>query len=260
MIVIYVSQHAEIVGGGERSVLEILQYLPSDVEARLVLPQKGPMQRLARAIGVDVDLVPMPPLGVRTLAAIGPWRRYLRQYPHAIVHANHARAAVYAWLGGARRLVFHARVAAQDRLDGLLLRVCDAIVCNSHATARARFPEGHPKVHVIYNGVPAPRLKAPVKRRARLVWVGRWDAIKRPELAVELFEHLAPHWHGELVIAGGAPPGSSYRDQLTARVVQSPVRARIKLCGPTARTGELLASARFALVTSMHEGFGRVAV
>jgi len=67
-------------------------------------------------------------------------------------------------------------------------------------------------------------------------------------------------WRGELVIAGGAPPGSDEGKRLRARAAASPEASRIRLHGPTARVGELLASARFCLITSRHEGFGRVAV
>ncbi len=260
MRIAYLSQQRNIIGGGERSLLEILEFLPSEVEPLLVLPGAGDMQKLARVLGVRTEILPMPPVGLSSLSALGRWRAFWRRERFDLVHANHARAALYAMLSGAPPVIFHARVAARDRLDGFLLRRAAAIVCNSEATARARFPEGHPKVHVIYNGVPVPRVAAAVARGERLVWLGRWDAIKRPELAVDVLEALAPDWAGELVIAGGALPGDATNERLRARVAASPLADRIQLRLPTRKAGELLASARFCLVTSRHEGFGRVAV
>ena len=260
MRIAYLSQHKDIVGGGERSLLELLERLPKEVEPVLVVPGRGELLRLARVLGVRTEILPMPKIGLASLPAWVAWRAFWRRERFDLVHANHARAALYAILSGAPPVIFHARVAARDPLDGFLLRHAAAVICNSHATARARYPEGHPKVHVIYNGVPTPRVNGEIQRQARIVWLGRLDAIKRPELAVAVFEKLAHAWSGELVLAGGAVPGDDTDVRLRARIQASPYAARIQLRGPVRAVGELLASARFCLVTSRHEGFGRVAV
>jgi len=261
----YLSNNAEIIGGGERSLLEMMLWLPPDaVMPTLVLPRKGELARNARVIDVPVELLPMPSLwSPASVAALWRWRRFWREHHFDLVHANGARAAFYALVSGAPPVIFHARVAQRDRLDRFLLRRAAAIVCNSHATAKARYPEGHPKVRVIYNGIAPPELPAGIEREPLLLWVGRLDAIKRPRLAVELFERvvdLGADRRLRLAIIGGASPYGDEDIRLRKRIARSPLASRIELVGPVHDLAPWWARAKALLVTSQHEGFGRTVV
>ena len=158
--VLYVSGYAEVVGGGQVSLLLLFRHLDrSRFFPILLCPREGEVARQARDLGVEVHS-----LGVGdcldSLAAVGcSWllrRRAAALHPD-IVHSDTIYTALSGGLGFAcshTPVVFHARTAETSRaLDRLIPMLCSRIICVSKATAH-RFPIGaSAKLRVIYNGV-----------------------------------------------------------------------------------------------------------
>lgn len=174
--VLLVSNHAEIVGGGEVSFLALLEALDHARWAPIaVVPAEGTVARRCRAMDIPVHVVPMPTLrcpGPTLLRSVVALCRLLTNTKACVVHANGSRAMVYAglaakWAG--RPVVWHVRVANSDGwLDRVLFKLADRVIVNSHAVGR-RFTWADPcKVLCIHNGVDTVRfVPKPVSKDLR---------------------------------------------------------------------------------------------
>ncbi|HZS94018.1 MAG TPA: glycosyltransferase family 4 protein [Chloroflexota bacterium] len=159
--VLMVSNHAEIVGGGEISLLGLLEALDRARWAPIaVVPAEGVAAQRCRTMDIPVHVVPMPTLrrpGLTLIQSVVALSRLMAKTHAFVVHANGSRAMVYAglaakWAG--RPVVWHVRVAdSEGWLDRVLFRLADRVVVNSHAVGR-RFSWADPrKVRCIHNGV-----------------------------------------------------------------------------------------------------------
>jgi glycosyltransferase involved in cell wall biosynthesis len=161
MRVLYLS-HAVELGGAERSLLELIEGLPGDMEAELACPG-GELARAARERGIRVHeqsrvrsafrrrrdgeaLRPVAGLVPGAIAGLGhaAWQvsRLARRGEFALVHANSLRAGLTAALadrlGGAPAVV-HARdvvLGPDSRLVLAAIRGASATIANSDYTAR----------------------------------------------------------------------------------------------------------------------------
>jgi len=268
--VAYVSQFANIVGGGEHSLMELITHLPDSIHPVLVVPEEGELSRKVEAEGIPVHYLPMPKIGFKSVPALWQWRSWLKRESFEIVHANQSRAAFYAGcagLGMKIKTVFHCRIAEKDpRLDGILMRLSDAIVCNSRAVAE-RFKDFAGKLQVIYNGVTRPEGDAegggPLPEGQRLMlFVGRLSAEKQPQLALQLFEKLAGKYDDlHLALVGGDDPHDPvFSESLRESISNSPFASRIYVPGAVDSVAAWYRQADVLVLTSRHEGFGRVLV
>ncbi len=268
--VAYVSLFPDMVGGGEYSLLELLSHLPASISGELIVPVDGELSRLASEEGLPVHHLPMPKLGVATVRALWQWRKWMRECDYDVVHANQSRAAFYAGiatLGLKTKVVFHCRIAAKDGvMDNMLQWLVDAIVCNSKAVAR-RFGGFGGILRVIYNGVvynddrtaTAPELSGDA---SLLLFVGRLSSEKQPRLALALFEKLAdryPDLHFAMV-GGDDPHDPKFSQSVRHRVDVSAFADRIHMPGAVDDVAAWYRQASVLVLTSRHEGFGRVLV
>ncbi|MES0371596.1 MAG: glycosyltransferase family 4 protein [Mariprofundaceae bacterium] len=270
MRVAYVSQFASVVGGGEHSLMELITHLPDSIQPVLVVPEAGELSRKAEAAGIAVHYLPMPKIGFRSIPALWQWRSWLKRESFEIVHANQSRAAFYAGcagLGRKTKTVFHCRIAERDRrLDGILMRLSDAIVCNSRAVSE-RFEAFTGKLQVIYNGVSSQQESVdnsePLPEGIRLLlFVGRLSAEKQPQLALKLFEQLAGKFDDlHLALVGGDDPyNPEFSKSIRESVSHSTFASRIHLPGAVDSVAAWYHQAELLILTSTHEGFGRVLV
>lgn len=269
MKVLYVSQHADMVGGGEHSLLDLMANLPEEYEITLITPGQGSFTGKAERYGISVSSLPMPKLGLHSLAAIKPWLDALREMKPDIIHANNSRAAFYAafagrWLG--IPAIFHCRIAEKDGLmDRILMRLVQAVICNSQAVAK-RFSEADQPVHVIYNGIEIKQqlsVRNPLPEAERLLlFVGRISEEKQVDVALHVFGRLAEDDESlHLAIVGGdAPQGYEYADGLRAWSQQQSWGYRVHWLGQQQDISDWYSSADVLILTSKHEGFGRVLV
>jgi glycosyltransferase involved in cell wall biosynthesis len=159
--VLIVSNHGDIVGGGEISVLLLLEGL-DHVRWRpvVVVPCEGAVADRCRGMGVPTHIIPLP--GIRrfrggTIRAVLALKRLLAETGAQLLHANGSRAMVYAGtagLLGGRPVVWHVRVADRDAvLDPVLAALARRIIVNSRAVARRFSGATASRVRCVYNGV-----------------------------------------------------------------------------------------------------------
>lgn len=275
--VLVVSNHGEIVGGGEVSLLALLKGLDRSRWAPVVVvPSEGAVAAGARALGLPTHIIPLPSLrrpGPAILRCVATLRRLVRELDIALLHANGSRAMVYAGLTGqlaGRPVVWHVRVADRDHLlDRLLVRLARAVIVNSKAVAR-RFAGAPPhKIRCIPNGVDlarfSPRVPAPGLRLslglpagAPVVGsVGRFVAYKGYTHLLEaarLVEQAMPgvHW---LLVGDG-----ELREELEAQSRSFGMEAQVHFAGWRQDIPDVLALCDLFVLPSLREHFGRVLI
>jgi glycosyltransferase involved in cell wall biosynthesis len=189
--VLYV-ERTGLVGGGERSLLGLLEALPADVEPLLACPD-GPLREQADRRGVptstiaeSVGSLKLHPVHTPVaLAAMGmavtALHRAAREWPPDVLHANSIRAGMIAAPVARilrRPLVLHVR----DRLprspvtrwlQSSLASHADAVIAISHHVARAFDPDGRARLQVIDNPFDLAQLDPDgIDRRAARVALG----------------------------------------------------------------------------------------
>jgi glycosyltransferase involved in cell wall biosynthesis len=271
----FVTHHADQVGGGELSLLQLVQALRDrGVELSLGVPIEGWCSRQARVAGIPTVLLPMPAIGGwASLKALGAWHRYFHQQRCDVLHANTSRAAFYAGLTGRRLgipVVFHCRVAERDwRLDWLIARLAARIVANSRATSQRFLPRFASKVKTIYNGIELPADAGGTADRpleigeGRVVLcvarVSRW---KRHDLVLDAFALLTETMPDvQLAMLGGSDPfDPAWMEELEKRSAAMPCGERIHWLGQREDMANWYRAADALVLASREESFGRVVV
>jgi len=275
--VLLVSNHGEIMGGGEVSLLALLQGLDrSRWPAVVVVPSEGAVAAGARALGVSTRVIPLPGFrwpGPAVLWSLRALAQLTRDTGADLLHANGSRAMFYAGLAGrlvGRPVVWHVRVAERDHLlDRLLVRLARAVIVSSKAVGR-RFAWAPPrKVRCIPNGVDLARFSLrdpPSGLRASLGVpehtpvvgsVGRFVAYKGyADLleAARLVEKAMPGVHWVLVGDG------ELREALEAQSRALGMEAQVHFGGWREDIPDILAACDLFVLPSLSEHFGRVLI
>lgn len=277
MPIVVVSNHGQIVGGGEESLLGLLGGLDRARWAPvLVVPAEGAVAARARALSLAVSVIPLPtlrrpgPASVKSVAAL---RGLADRTGAALLHANGSRAMAYAGAAGrlARRpVVWHVRIVERDPLlDRLLGALADLVIVISQAVAR-RFPRRlAPKLRVVPNGVDlarfSPRPASPELRAALgvpaaapcVVSVGRFVAFKGYAHLVDAaaaLERERPGVHWVLVGDGELRPA------LEAQALRLGLGAQVHFTGWRDDVPALVALGDLFVLPSLNEPFGRVLI
>jgi glycosyltransferase involved in cell wall biosynthesis len=274
--VLLMANFAELVGGGEESLLALAGRLDrTRVRPIASVPAPGEVGERLRGLGVPVTVLPLPqvrpwgvPAGARTVHRL---RALLAAERVALVHAQGGRGALYAALAARPRgtpVVWHARIADPDRwLDPILSRLVHTIVANSSATA-ARFRRWpRTRVSVVPNGVDLRRFgPGPVDPQFRRAlglapdahvvgYVGRLEHGKGPDVLLAAAERLALKLPAATVLFVGDGP---LRLPLAARASAAGVRA--VFAGQRTDVPALLRACDVIAVPSRQEAFGRIII
>jgi glycosyltransferase involved in cell wall biosynthesis len=247
-----VANFADVVGGGELSLVELAEELATrGARPLLAVPGRGTVGTGQNGGGLDRVLVPR---SIPGMAAA--FQRLAREVD--LIHLTGARGLMAAGIARAGKpLVWHARVADRDKLDLVLARVPDIIIANSRATA-ARFGDA-PNVRVIPNGVRPPAVP---DRRLNLTpgmkhigVIARMTPEKGHDDLLPVIESfLAERADCEWICVGDdrGPIGDAYRKAAESQ-------PRLRLLGPIERAVDHFAELDLIVVPSRVEGFGRVA-
>jgi glycosyltransferase involved in cell wall biosynthesis len=273
--VLFADHHADIIGGGQLSLLDLMGHLdPRRYLPRLVCPGGGTLAAAARREGIEVDEVEMPSLRA-PLAAASLWkiRRLVGQHGAALLHANSSRGMFYAGLAG--RLagvpaIWHVRIAAAEAWwDRLLAGMARRVVANSRATA-GRFAGR--AVEVIYNGEELEPFARADGRRFRqelglgggpvVGMVGRLTPEKDHETLLRAAALLAPRWpRARFLVVGEDPdPGQGRRAALESLAAELGVAGRVVFTGQRDDIPEVMAGLDALVHCAHQEAFGRVLV
>ncbi|MDQ7057079.1 MAG: glycosyltransferase family 4 protein [Ghiorsea sp.] len=269
MRIVYLSQFPNMVGGGEHSLLDLMSNLPKSIEPVLVTPRPGIFTDSAHKRNIRHDTLPMPPLKQMRFSTFSQWRKAIKAFKPDVLHANNSRAAFYAGITAKTLgipIIFHCRISDTDGfMDKILMRLVDVIICNSEAVAQ-RFVDFPKPTHVIYNGLPItpfPNLVNPLPSVDKyMLFVGRITPEKQLEHALEVFAALARQDAGlHFVIVGGAgPEDEGYLQQVKEDYVRKTWFSRVHWLGFCHDVTKWYVHATALILTSKHEGFGRVLV
>lgn len=275
--VIVVSNHAEIVGGGEVSLLTLLKGLDrSRWVIRVVVPSEGPVAAGCRSLGVPVCVVPLPSLRRPRPAILGSiWTlvRLAKDSRASLLHANGSRAMFYAGLAGrlgGRPVIWHLRLMDQDpNLDWLLARLATRTIAISEAVRGrlSRWPKAHARCTVVPNGIDlatfAPSTHRGAVRQAldlcptdRVIGtVGRLVAFKGQRYLLEAFSQLRQSYPCvRLLMVGDGPE----RTSLERHAARLGVGEAVRFTGHREDVADLLAAMEIFVLPSLGEHFGRV--
>lgn len=272
--ILVISNHGDVVGGGEISLLALVTRLDrARWRPTVVVPHEGAVARRCERAGIRTAIVPLPGLrrpGVAALSSLVRLRRLCRQSGATLVHANGSRAMCYAAAIPSRlcRRLWHVRVADRDPwLDRILVRAADLIVVNSRAVLE-RFARLEPsRLRCVHNGVDLadfrPRPASPPLRRALgipegrpvAVSVGRFVPYKGYHDLVEaaaLLQRELPEVHWVLVGEG------ELKAALITQVAARGLEKQVHFVGWRDDLPELLALGDVFVLPSHGEHFGRV--
>lgn len=277
LTVLYVCNFADVVGGGEESLLSLVDVLRrTAIRPILVVPGQGEIAAWCLGAGVPVRVLPMPtfkPLpGWQNVRAVRALMSLLASQVVDLVHANGSRAMLYAGVA-ARRLrvpvIWHVRIADPDPwLDGLLLRLATAVIANSRATAGRFAGRGAAdKVQVIFNGVdlerfrpaaPDPSLRGTLgipPGGPVVTYVGRLEHGKGPDVFLEAAGRVHADDRGIWFLVAGDGP---MRPALEARARAAGLP--VVFAGRRRDLLPILHLTSVLVVPSRQEAFGRVLI
>ncbi|MEP7200932.1 MAG: glycosyltransferase, partial [Chloroflexota bacterium] len=158
--------HADFLGGAERSALELLASIDRAQFDVTFACAPGALIGAARASGIRIAPLSLPQVRGRRNILSAPFKlaagvadlvRLIRRERVAIVHSNTMRATIFA--APAARLagvqfVWHVRDLHRERAYlWLMSHLAHAIIANSRAVAQTLPPFAQPKTTVVYNGV-----------------------------------------------------------------------------------------------------------
>jgi glycosyltransferase involved in cell wall biosynthesis len=218
--ILYTSSFGSLKGGGQRSLLLLLQCLDRQkFNPFLMVPEEDDLAQEARKFGVQTFVLAFPRVSslhlFSTLAGLVTLRKIIKACRIDIVHTDAPRDTIYAALAGVflnTRIVFHARVYDHFYwLDRLIYCFSDAIIAVSRSVAeRFRTFDKKNKVRVVYNGValdifkPLPDYGSDT---ARPLSFGYFGAVARRK-GIEVFVKAVKRIGGglEVVIMGDCEP------------------------------------------------------
>lgn len=267
-----------MLGGGERSYLDLISRLPADFQVTASLPAEGVLSTKVREFGIETILVPLPPIDPFHPGKMAHSIRLLvgacRTRQTDIIYANGSRAAFYGGVAGRLSgvpLVWHCRISEPDlRLDFILKRLASRIIANSRATA-SRFGAGfQKKITLVYNGFDLKWLRAPDVTPPRLIkkdWkpilvVARVSKSKKHDVILSAFELIAPRERdAHLILVGEKDPCEArWWDALLEKTKRSSFRERIHWIGAVDDVRPWYKAASIMVLPSVNEAFGRVVV
>ena len=275
--VLLVSNHGEIVGGGEESLLTLLKGLDrSRWTPRVVVPSEGAVAARCRGLGFPTHVIPLPSLrwpGPAMLHSLAALRRLVEETGTALLHANGSRAMFYAGLAGrraARPVIWHLRILEPDpRLDWLLARLATRTIAISGAVRERlrRWPLAYEGCSVVPNGLDLESFhpsKSPETIRQSLGLgstdrvvgnVGRLVPFKGHRYLLEAFAILRLTCRElRLLIVGDGPERKALERQAQALKVAQDVH----FSGHREDVADLLSVMEVFVLPSMAEHFGRV--
>jgi glycosyltransferase involved in cell wall biosynthesis len=293
--VLYLNPFSQEVSGPDESLRTLLGALiPRGLEAHVVLPTTGPQVPRYEALGARVHFAPLALLrrDVTVDSAIYPVRlaratlaigALARRIGADLIHTNMEVLLEGGLAARALNLphVLHYRGNTLDRpkwiFDGLTAvwtRTADQVFCISGATAEIFRRRGHREgVDVLYNPVDLERFGAgPAAAEVRAALgagpenqlvgtVGRIHPRKDLETFVRAAARVAadsPTARFVVVGAAEAPVETAYRDRIVALVRELGLEGRLSFAGARRDMPEVMRALDVFVLTSRHEGFGRV--
>ncbi len=276
--VLFVENTAEMIGGGQQSLLGLLQKMDRGSFIPLVtIPAKGPLAEKLHALKIPFFIVPLD-----SIRRLNPWKvfrsvrqlvRILREGKVDIIHTNASRSTFYAglaarWAGVP--LIWHVRMAEREALfDRVLFALASRVITISGAVAK-RFPWDRKarKVSIIYNGLDTDRfvlqeaqdlrVRFGLEEKVVVGLVGQVIPIKGGEFLVDalrIVRRTEPRMH--LLFVGAPTP---YQMMLEKRVRSLGLSDCVTFAGYQEDIPRVMSSIDILALPSLREAFGRVLI
>ncbi len=278
--ILFVEHHGQIVGGGQFSLLALMQHLKC-YEPFCVTGSGGSMTKAVRAAGVEGRVIGMPSLRPGNLIAaircVVELCRVAREHQVVLLHANGSRSMFYAGLAAkflGVPVCWHVRIVDSDGWwDRLLAGWATSIIAISGAVAN-RFADlgAQDKVRIVHNGVDI----AAFARGDRAAWRAHWEWGERPvvgmvaqlivwkrqDIFIATAAILADRFPDALFVLIGAEPdpAEGYEAILRAQVVELGLEDRVVFTGFCDDVPGVFAALDVVVLTSDNEAFGRVLI
>ncbi|MFP5345796.1 MAG: glycosyltransferase family 4 protein [Actinomycetes bacterium] len=277
---------AEVLGGAERSLLELARRLPPRGWTPVLACPPGRLADVAAADGIRVEVLPLRP--VRAVSRVSrrrpgksysaaavaaravttarnAWQlaRLARELDAALIHSNSLPSHLSAALAGAatgRPVLWHLREIIRPGAGRTFFsragRLVSGMVAISDSVATT---VSHRSVTTVYNPVDAPPTDVPPLDlplpRPLVGYLGRLDAHKGIEDLIPAVGTTSAH----LVVAGRRyAAGEEYVESLR-ELARREAPGRVHFVGEVAAPWELLAGVDVLVVPSLAEPWGRVA-
>lgn len=277
--ILYLANTGDIIGGGEISLLGLLETLDRSKYSPLVVcPSEGELAGEVRKLGIEVLLVPMGSLKFlnpfRFELSVRQLKKMIWQREIDLVHANGSRCAVYGGLAcrlAKVPMIWHVRILESDGLlDRGLAGLASMIITNSDAVkGRFKWMRDRSRVETVYNGIDLEKFGAlprnddirrelGVPLEAPLVGtVGRLDWYKAQQYFIQAAKQIKDAVLGTkfLVVGEGAK-----RAGLEALAAELGLREDVVFAGHRHDIPEIMAALDVFALSSVSEGFGRAAV
>lgn len=162
--ILYIENFSDIIGGGQISLLNLLERLKTDVFTPIVVcPGEGTFVDALKKRGIETYSITMGSLKdmnvIGFFRSIEDLRKLMRDKRIDLIHANGSRACFYAGIAAREKqipVIWHVRIADSDGLwDRVLANLSSRIIVISDAVSK-RFDwmrDKERKVTTIYNGI-----------------------------------------------------------------------------------------------------------
>ncbi len=275
--------------GAERSLLNLLDGLPSNVRSTVMLPGNGPLVEELRSRGIRVVLVPyLGWIGRRLLALRGVAARFLgwpvalycmfrtRKIEVDVVYSNSLWSHVGAitarlmkrphiwhireFVGGS----YYTQFAVGDKYASKLIRKSEFLIYNSNAVCNHSVNAlGLKPGKVIYNGILSSHRRQPLTKEKEVsqtvVIAGSINRHKNQKEAIEATELLVRQGKAiKLLIVGEGD--REYKRELLSYVKTMRLEKHIEFTGFVHDVDEVLREAGVLVLCSEAEPFGRILV
>ncbi|HVR02292.1 MAG TPA: glycosyltransferase family 4 protein [Polyangia bacterium] len=296
MRVVYLNPFSQEVSGPDESLLALLtELVPLGVEPHVILPERGPQAPRYEALGATVHVAALAPLRrdfspaaaglfpARLLRAAIEVGAIVGRVGADLIHTNMEVLLEGGLAARTLRIphVLHYRGNTLDEprlvFDGLAATwtaLADHIYCISRATAAVFERRGRGrKVEVLYNPLDVAAFATAVrsdgvrgalgaKGQGPLVGtVGRLHPRKDVETfvrAAALVAARAPDSRFVVVGSAEAPVEFDYRRRIEALIAELGLAGRVALVGARRDVPAVMKALDVFVLTSRHEGFGRV--
>ena len=297
-IVFYQSSPGHLYGGQLDMLRFFSAYDPARLTPIVLTPAEGAFTEQVRALGLPLQVMPLPPELARTggallqgsawdrirqSALLLPWSvrlaRWLRRIQAAAVYANNRRALLTLGPGAhlARKPLFWHIKQDRDRgrMDALAMKLMTCAAGCSRDVQRAfqqRYPRRAHRIGYIPNGIPLERFSRPGPNlRPELgippdaLVIGLAGSIT-PRKGVDLFVQAAlqlarAHPRAHFILAGDAPPAyADFKQEILAAARPLIEQRRFHTPGWLADTPAFYRSIDILAMPSRIEGFGLVVI
>ncbi len=286
MNILYLTDTGDIVGGGEISLLNLLERIDrSRFSPFLAVPFKGELTAQAEFMHVPVSVIPVrkisnPLYGLQTLYALFRLTRILKQKEIHLIHTN-STGGIVALAGIAARLagipfVSHVRIMDSGRVSDIAQSILSTRVIAISRACQARFLElpWRGKVEMIYNAVDCDRFASvtngsQIRKEAHCDFgeplvgmVASYYQNKGLEYFIAAAGQVAARVPGARFVIIGLDKArhGGYIDHLRGLAARAGLGEKLTIAARKKDMPQVMAGLDVFVFSTLRESFGRVAV